>query len=214
MTTVKQIPAEKGLDNSLALLKEGFYFIPNRMEKLNTNIFQTRLLGGQKVICISGEEAGEVFYDNTLFKREGVAPNRIKESLFGQGGVQGMDGAAHRHRKKLFLSQMTPESIKEIRVMAEKQWEIAVNNWQHTDRIELLYEAEKILCITACQWAGVPLKAKNLINRTKDLAAMIDAFGAVGPRHWEGRMARNRAEKWIEDINEKEIGRTTRREKE
>jgi fatty-acid peroxygenase len=203
MTTAKQIPAEKGLDNSLALLKEGFYFIPNRMEKLNTNIFQTRLLGGQKVICISGEEAGEVFYDNTLFKREGVAPNRIKESLFGQGGVQGMDGAAHRHRKKLFLSQMTPESIKEIRVIAEKQWEIAVNNWQQTDRIELLYEAEKILCITACQWAGVPLKAKNLINRTKDLAAMIDAFGAVGPRHWEGRMARNRAEKWIEDIIEK-----------
>ncbi|MFA1819405.1 cytochrome P450 [Virgibacillus oceani] len=203
MTSVKQIPTEKGLDNSLALMKEGFYFIPNRMERMNTNIFQTRLLGGQKVICISGEEAGEVFYDNTLFKREGVAPHRIKESLFGQGGVQGMDGAAHRNRKKLFMSQMTPESIKEIRQIAEKQWEIAADKWQRGERRELLYEAEKILCITACQWAGVPLKAKNLMIRTKDLASMIDAFGAVGPRHWEGRMARNRAEKWIENIIEK-----------
>lgn len=203
MPATKQIPVDKGLDQSLALMKEGFYFIPSRMEALDTNIFQTRLLGGQKVICISGEEAGEVFYDNTLFKRQGVAPHRIKESLFGQGGVQGMDGAAHRHRKKLFMSLMTPESIKEIRQIAEEQWELAVNNWQKTDRIELLFEAEKILCITACQWAGVPLKAKNLNTRTKDLAAMIDAFGAVGPRHWEGRMARNRAEKWIEDIIEK-----------
>src|SRR5699024_934520 len=50
--------------------------------------------------------------------------------------------------------------------------------------------------------AGVPLKAKNLTTRTKDLASMIDAFGAIGPRHWEGRMARNRAEKWIENIIE------------
>ncbi|GAB3792572.1 cytochrome P450 [Virgibacillus kimchii] len=200
MTETKQIPKDKGMDNSLNLLKEGFHFIPNRMEALDTNIFQTRLLGGQKVICISGEEAAKVFYDNTLFKREGVAPHRIKESLFGQGGVQGMDGAAHRHRKKLFLSLMTPESIKEICQIAEEQWEIAINQWRQEDQVELLYEAEKILCITACQWVGVPLKAKNLADRTKDLAAMIDAFGAVGPRHWEGRMARNRAEKWIEDI--------------
>ncbi|WP_164217063.1 cytochrome P450 [Virgibacillus sp. YIM 98842] len=200
MTAAKKIPVEKGLDNSLALMKEGFYFIPNRMKKFNTNIFRTRLLGGQKVICISGAGAGEIFYDNTLFKREGVAPNRIKESLFGQGGVQGLDGAAHRHRKALFMSQMTPDNIKEIRQIAGKQWEIAIEDWQNKDRIELLYEAEKIFCITACQWAGVPLKAKNVMTRTKDLAAMIDAFGAIGPRHWEGRMARNRAEKWIEDI--------------
>lgn len=203
MPGTKQIPVDKGLDQSLALLKEGFHFIPNRMEALDTNIFQTRLLGGKKVICISGEKAAEIFYDTTLFKREGVAPNRIKESLFGQGGVQGMDGAAHRHRKKLFMSQMTPESIKELRQIAEKQWEIAVDHWQKIDRVELLFEAEKIFCITACQWTGVPLKAKNLNTRSRDLAAMIDAFGAVGPRHWEGRMARNRAEKWIEDMIKK-----------
>jgi fatty-acid peroxygenase len=203
MSETKKIPKDTGIDNSFHLLKEGFLFIPNRMSTLGTNIFQTRLLGGQKVICISGEEAAEIFYDHTLFKRKGVAPNRIKESLFGQGGVQGMDGAAHKHRKKLFMSLMTPESIREICQIAEEQWEMAIQDWQQEERIELLYETEKIMCITACQWVGVPLKAKNLQTRTRDLAAMIDAFGAVGPRHWGGRMARNRAEKWIEDIIEK-----------
>src|SRR5205085_7665705 len=33
---------------------------------------------------------------------------------------------------------------------------------------------------------------------TNDCVAMIDAFGAIGPRHWRGKRARDRAEQWIE----------------
>ncbi len=31
---------------------------------------------------------------------------------------------------------------------------------------------------------------------------MVDAFGAVGPRHWKGRRARTRAEEWIKGVIE------------
>ncbi|MFD2629760.1 cytochrome P450 [Oceanobacillus kapialis] len=203
MSTGKHIPTEKGMDHSLALLREGFRFVPNRLQRFDTDIFETRMMGGKKVVCISGKEAAELFYDNELFKRQGAAPKRIKESLFGVGGVQGMDGEAHRHRKHMFMELMTRESLKKIAAICREKWKQQATEWATKDSIELFPEVEKIMCRTACEWVGVPLWAKDLEVRTKDLSAMIDAFGATGPRHWKGRVARNRAEKWIRDIVER-----------
>nr|WP_084157498.1 cytochrome P450 [Oceanobacillus manasiensis] len=187
----------------MALLKEGYRFVPNRLQQYRSRIFQTRMMAGKKVICISGKEATELFYDKECFKREGAAPKRIKESLFGVGGVQGMDGDAHQHRKHLFMSLMTRDSLKEIATICREKWQQSATEWVTKDNIELFPEAEKIMCRTACEWVGVPLWAKDLSIRTQDLSDMIDAFGASGPRHWKGRVARNRAEKWIEDIVER-----------
>ncbi|WP_281355756.1 cytochrome P450 [Virgibacillus ihumii] len=193
------IPYEKGLDNSLALLKEGYHYIPNRRRRFHSDIFRTRLLG-QKVICIGGEEAAALFYDNEKFQRKGAAPRRIQQSLFGKNGVQTMDGAMHKHRKALFMGLMTRERIQDLIAITEKQWEAALEDWMQKDNIRLFDEARKIMCRTACNWAGVPLWANELEMRTADLSAMIDAFGAVGPRHWKGRIARNRSEQWIRKI--------------
>ncbi|SFE17476.1 fatty-acid peroxygenase [Lentibacillus persicus] len=193
------IPHEKGLDNTYQLLKEGFRYIPERRRKFQSDIFQTRLLG-KKVICIGGEEASEIFYDEEKFKRKGVAPNRVKETLFGKKGVQGLDDAAHKHRKQLFMSLMTPERLKDLREITRKQWQVAHNNWQKRHTMSLFHETEKVMLRVACEWAGVPLFSRELEQRTRDLAAMIDAFGAIGPRHWKGRTARNRSEKWAKNL--------------
>ncbi|CDO04562.1 Fatty-acid peroxygenase [Oceanobacillus picturae] len=203
MNSGNQIPTEKGMDHSVALLREGYRFVPNRLQRFRSDIFQTRMMGGQKALCISGKQAAELFYDNERFKRQGAAPKRIKESLFGVGGVQGMDGESHRHRKHLFMSLMTKESLKKIAAICRGKWQQSATEWETMDSIELFPEAEKIMCRTACEWVGVPLWAKDLSIRTKDLSDMIDAFGAAGPRHWKGRVGRNRAEKWIRDIVER-----------
>ncbi|WP_077324199.1 cytochrome P450 [Virgibacillus siamensis] len=193
------IPYEPGLDHTLDLLKEGYTYIPNRRRRFHSDIFQTRLLG-QKVVCIGGKEAAKVFYDNEKFRRKGAAPRRIQQSLFGKNGVQTMDGEKHTHRKALFMDLMTPEHIKELKEIIAKQWNIGLNDWVDRDQIRLFDEARKIMCRAACNWAGVPLWAKELDLRTADLSAMIDAFGAVGLRHWKGRVARNRTEGWIRKI--------------
>lgn len=193
------IPREKGLDNSLTLLREGYNYIPGRRSQFRSDIFQTRLLG-QQVTCIGGKEAAEVFYDNEKFRRKGAAPSRIQQSLFGKNGVQTLDGTVHKHRKELFMSLMAADRIKDLMEINNKQWEIAVNNWQEKRKLILFAETEEVMCRTACEWAGVPLWANELRQRTRDFSAMIDAFGAVGPRHWQGRMARNRAEKWIRNV--------------
>ncbi|ASN03921.1 cytochrome P450 [Virgibacillus necropolis] len=198
-SNTSQTPHDKGVDNTLRLLMEGYRYIPNRCRRFETDIFTTRLMG-QKMICISGKEAAEVFYNNELFRRKGAAPKRVQKSLFGQKGVQTMDGAEHRHRKQLFMSLMTPERLELLRDLTTKQWEYAIDKWEQMDHVVFFKETQKVMCRLACQWAGVPLWAKEVKQRASDFGAMIDAFGAVGPRHWLGRRSRKRSEKWIRTI--------------
>ncbi len=201
MNLEERIPREHVLDNSLALIFEGYLFLPNRFRRLGTDIFQTRLFG-KKVICIYGEEAAKVFYDNERFKRMGAAPKRLQKTLTGENGVQGLDGIAHKQRKALFMSLMTPERLKILKSITQEQWKGYIVKWEKTDRIILFDDVQEIMCRAACEWAGVPLPEKDVKQRADDFGKMIDAFGAVGPRHWKGRQARRRTEKWISRIIE------------
>ncbi|WP_187119487.1 cytochrome P450 [Bacillus testis] len=196
---MKKVPQEITLDDSIALLQEGYRYIPNRCQKYGTRVFRTRLLG-EKVVCISGEEAARMFYDNRLFKRKGVTPKRVQKTLFGENAIQGMDGEAHRCRKQLFMSLMTPSHLDELASYVTEEWRASSAGWKDAGEVVLFREAQKVLCRAACKWAGVPLAEEEVTMRAEDFGAMVDAFGAVGPRHWEGRKARSRAEKWIRGI--------------
>ncbi|SDL91404.1 cytochrome P450 [Sediminibacillus halophilus] len=194
-----RIPREKGLDNSLSLMQEGYLYIPNRCRRFQSNIFETRLLG-QKAICMSGEEAAEIFYDNDRFKRKGAAPKRVQKTLFGMNGVQTMDGAAHHHRKQLFMSLMTEKRLRVLKDITAEQWQASINEWENQDKVVLLEEARQIMYRMGCKWAGVPVNEEQVEQHAGDLGAMIDAFGAVGPRYQRGRRARARMEQWAQQI--------------
>lgn len=198
MNPTKKIPCDKTIDNSLSLLLEGYLFIPNRCYKYKTDIFQTRLLG-KKAICMTGEDAAKVFYNDNYFKRKDVTPKRIQKTLTGQNGVQGLDGNAHTNRKQMFMSLMTPENLKVLIDYTTEQWIANSAKWDNKN-IVLFDEAQIIMCQVACRWAGVPLRNNEIIKRAADLGKMIDGFGAVGFRYWQGRYARKRSEKWIRDI--------------
>ncbi|MFZ4452528.1 cytochrome P450 [Salibacterium aidingense] len=195
----RQIPTEKGLDHTLDLLSEGFHFIPNRREKFQSNIFQTRVMG-QKAICLSGKEAAGVFYDNDFFQRKGAAPKRVQKTLFGQNGVQGMDGEDHKHRKRMFLSLMTPDRLQELNNITLAHWERKAKTWEDLSQIVLFDEAEEIMARAACEWAGVPLSENEVKQRTKEFSDMIDAFGGTGSRYKRGKKARERSEKWMQQV--------------
>ena len=196
-----QIPDDKGLDSTLDLLKEGYLFISNRVNKYKSDIFETHLLG-QKAICISGEEGAKIFYDPELFYRKGVAPKRVQKTLFGVDAIQSMDGKNHIHRKKLFMSLMTPKYQNQLAELIMDTLQTYANKWENEESIVLFDEMNEILCKVVCKWAGVPLKESEVKERAKDFSLMIDAFGAIGPRHWKGRRARTRAEEWIKEVIE------------
>ncbi|MDY6782508.1 MAG: cytochrome P450 [Cyanobacteriota bacterium] len=195
------IPEERTLDSTIALAIDGYEFISKRCQRYQSDIFQTRILL-EKTICFKGEEAAKVFYDPEKFTRKNAAPKRINKTLFGQGGVQGMDGDAHHHRKQMFMSLMTDESIKKLADLTENWWHTYAQKWEKMDKVVLFEEAQTVLCRAVCAWTGVPLPESEVKQRTDELEAMIDGSGAVGPRHWRGRQSRKKAEKWIEDIIE------------
>ncbi|MHB0766800.1 cytochrome P450 [Stutzerimonas sp. NM35] len=190
------IPHSPGVESSIALLREGYSFIPSRCQRLQSDLFQVRLLL-QNTICMSGEEAARLFYDEQLFKREHAAPRMLQKTLFGQGGVQGLDGSAHRHRKQLFMSLLNPDAVAELVRMNEANWQAAIGMWQRCDHVTLLPEVQAILTRSVCTWAGVPLGPAELETRRDQLAALIDGAGGVGARHWHARKARKEAERWM-----------------
>lgn len=196
MSSNEPVTYDKSLDSTKDLMQEGYMFIKNRMDKYETNVFETRLLG-KKTICMSGEEATKLFYDSDLFKRKGAVPKRIQKTLFGVNAIQTMDGEEHSHRKHLFISMLTPVNERHLSKIVKKNWETCIDTWVNSEKVILFNEANEVLCRSAYQWTGVPIEDSDIKNRADDFSSMIDAFGAVGPRHWKGRISRDRTEEWL-----------------
>ncbi len=81
-----QIPREKGLDSTLALLRDPYRFIVKRCRRYQADVFETRLLL-EKALCMTGPAATQLFYDQSRFVRHGAMPGPVKKTLLGQGGV-------------------------------------------------------------------------------------------------------------------------------
>jgi fatty-acid peroxygenase len=190
-------------DDTLAFARRGYEYISSRCRELGADVFETRLLL-RPTICMMGRDAAQLFYDDTRFERAGAAPMRLQKTLLGVGGVQGLDGVRHRHRKAMFLSLMTDESMARLERLTGDTWRAAALRWQNRARIVLFDEVELILCRAACAWAGVPLIESEIKRRTRDLGALIDGAGGVGPRYRDGRRARRRAEAWLGDAIERQ----------
>jgi fatty-acid peroxygenase len=126
-------------------------------------------------------------------QREGAAPMRLQATLLGRGGVQALDGEAHRARKALFMSMLTRESVARLSSLFETHLLDAAKQWP--TRVVLFDALQDVLGHTVCEWAGVRIDDER---RVRDITAMIEGSGGAGPRHWRGRVGRARAEWWIE----------------
>ena len=198
----KQIPRDKCIDNTLTLLKEGYLFIQNRLERYSADLFETRLLG-KRAICISGKEASKLFYNSYLMKRKGALPKRVQKTLFGENAIQTMDGRKHLHRKELFMSILNQEQQDRLTKITTKKWQEAIERWEREGKVIVLYdEVNRILCQSVCEWAGVPLSNSEINYRSKDFSTMVNTLSAVGPEYWRGKKARRRTEKWIRGMIE------------
>lgn len=184
-----------GVDATLPLAAAPYTFISRRAAQLGTEVFQTRLLL-RPTTFLTGADAARVFYDEDRLVRHRAAPRRLVATLFGAGGVQSLDGEAHRHRKAMFLSLVTPEALQRLTDITVQEWERRIPAWETRDAVVLLDEVAEILCRAVCRWAGVPLAPGEVPRVTAQLRALIEAAGTVGPRHWRGRAARARAERW------------------
>lgn len=197
-----QMPHDTHFDSTLSLLNDPYRYVSKQSDTYGSDMFRARLLL-QDTICMTGTEAAELFYNESHFIRKGAMPGRIQQTLLGVDGVQGLDDEAHKHRKQLFMSLlMNPTDVQGLTGIAEQYWRIYVHRWAYMDRIVLYDEVCEILTRAVCEWAGVPLAEEEVKRRTKELKALFDYAGSVGPKHWWARLARWRATRWAQKLIE------------
>jgi len=199
---MKKIPRIAAIDSTLSLAFEGYEFIGKRCDRYHTEIFETRLML-EPTICMRGKEAAQVFYDTDKFSRQNAAPKRVKKTLLGEEGVQGLDGDVHRQRKAIFMDLMTPENMNRLGELTEHWWHQYAQKWTQQSEVVLFDEVQEILCRAVCEWSGVPLPESEVAQRTHELSQMISGSGRIGPENWHAHVARDRSEDWISDLLQK-----------
>lgn len=193
-------PKDNSILNAYDLyFREGYTYIQNRTISFNSDLFEADFLG-TKVICISGEEAARLFYDNSKFYRHGVAPSRIEKTLIGEGAIHTLDDIEHAHRKSMFSAILNSSNVNTLLLNIQAAWQSKIAEWECKQKIILYKEVRELLCQTVCKWAGINIQEEEIESKAKDFIQMVEAFGAIGPRHWKGRVARVRTEDWISQI--------------
>lgn len=190
------IPRDAPGDHSLALLADPYRFIAKRCRALQTDVFETRLLL-RRTLCMTGPEAAALFYDPRRFQRGGAAPEPLRATLFGKGGVQTLDGDAHRMRKALFMHATAPERIAPLCDAVAQQWLLSARAWSDGQPIALYDALHPLLTRAVCSWASVPLREHEVAPRCQQLTALFDQAAAPGLGHFRSRRARDRVEAWL-----------------
>lgn len=191
----------KSADSTVTLLRDPYRFVSRRAAELGEDVFETRLLL-RRTTCMTGAEAAGVFYDPERFRRAGAAPPPLQKTLFGQGGVQGLDGEHHRQRKAMFLQINHPDRVEALAELATREWERTVADWTAAGQVNLYSAVQLLLTRAVCEWAGVPLPEAEVAVRTRQLTALFDDAGDIGLGHLRSRAARKATERWAANIIE------------
>ncbi len=193
------IPRDPSPDSTLALLREGYSFIPERCRRFGSDLFETRLML-TKAVCMSGAEAAAQFYRRDRFTRRGGMPIATLTLIQDLGSVLTLDGEDHRRRKAMFLEIMGPGRLDGIAERTAEHWRASVSDWERRDEVTLFHAAHEPLCGAICAWAGLPLPGKEVAQRAREFEAMVEGTGSVGPRNWRGHALRFRNERWMRGV--------------
>jgi fatty-acid peroxygenase len=186
---------EPARDSTAALLENPYRFVSARCADLGSDVFEARIMV-RKTVCMRGADAAELLYDDALCRRRGAAPEPVRATLFGKGGVQGLDGAAHRVRKQMLLALCSPENARKLASTFAGELRAAAPTWAHRETV--LYDAlHPVLMRSVCRWAQVPLAVQEVNARTADVVALFDGAAGSVASHLRARMARRRAERWL-----------------
>ncbi|WP_299932510.1 cytochrome P450 [uncultured Nocardioides sp.] len=193
------LPDIRTADSTIALLRDPYRYISRRAAELGEDIFETRLLL-RPTTCMTGVEAAGVFYDPSRFQRAGAAPPPLQKTLFGQGGVQGLDDEDHRQRKAMFLQIVERDRVEALVEVVTREWQRAVDGWIAVGQIKLYPRLQVLLTRAVCEWAGVPLPEAEVEVRARQLTALFDDAGRIGVGHLRSRAARKAADRWAAEV--------------
>ncbi|WP_237774007.1 cytochrome P450 [Actinosynnema sp. ALI-1.44] len=173
--------------------------MPNLRRSTGVDVVRTRVMG-QRAVGLCGPDAARFFYDEKHVERHAAIPSPVLSTLFGHGAVHTLDREAHRRRKSIFLSLVTPDSVASLVQCVAAAWEDVVVGWQPGRSVVLFDEASRAITAGVRRWAGLPVETHEVGDLAADLVAMVDGFATAGPRHWRARSARDRREAWLGSV--------------
>jgi cytochrome P450 len=189
-------PRDRAFDNTLRMLADPYRFVSTRCAELGSDVIETRIML-RRAVCAVGEEAARVFYHPDRFTRRGALPITALLLLQDRGSAATLDANAHRHRKRMLMSLMTPDRIDALSDDVAESWRRQLDRWEQQGRpVAIASEVPRILCRAVCRWVGVRLDEAEVEQRTRELVAMYPFFPLVAGRartafDWRGhRFAR------------------------
>ncbi len=183
-------------------LDEGYLLLSELRKDVNAPVVKARLLN-KEVIAIYGKEAAKKFYDPRNFKREGAMPKIVLKTLFGENGVQTLDGQAHEHRKTIFMDLMTPKRMEEYHRILDKNLTQKLDRQQ--GQFELFDLAKDVLFRSICEWAGIDLSqlTKKEVDQLAEYQISMISSAVTNPAtHIKGIDNRKKSEKWAQSLIE------------
>lgn len=183
-------------------LDEGYLLLSELRKEAKAPVVKARLLN-KEVIAIYGKEAAKKFYDPRNFKREGAMPKIVLKTLFGENGVQTLDGQAHEHRKTIFMDLMTPKRMEEYHRILDKNLTQKLDRQQ--GQFELFDLAKDVLFRSICEWAGIDLSqlTKKEVDQLAEYQISMISSAVTNPAtHIKGIDNRKKSEKWAQSLIE------------
>ena len=193
------LPRHRAFDNTFRMLADPYRFVSTLCAELDSDVFETRIML-RRAVCAVGDEAARVFYHPGRFTRRGALPITALTLLQDKGSALTLDAEAHRHRKQMLMSLMTPERIQALSDGVAESWRQELGRWEQLRQVVVADEVPRILCRAVCWWAGVPLDEEHVEPLTRELVAMYEGAGSVGPRNWHGQRLRAHTERWAQQL--------------
>lgn len=201
--TMEKVPEIKiKLTDVTERLDEGYLLFSTLREEAKAPVVKARLLN-KEVIAVYGQEAAKKFYDPNNFKREGAMPKLVLKTLFGEEGVQTMDGQSHEHRKTIFMNLMTPKRMEDYHQIVDKN--LSEKFDQQHGEFDLFDLSKDVLFRSICEWAGIDLSKipKEEVEQLADYQISMISSAVTNPAtHIKGVENRKKSEKWAQSLIE------------
>jgi fatty-acid peroxygenase len=182
-------------DLGLLLARHGYGAVArDRAARGGADTYASRLLG-RRTIVMGDPEGARAFYDESLARRAGAVPAPLAWMLFGRGAVHGIDGTAHRDRKRLLLDVLDPDRLDALVEEVRGALVARAVCWAGRE-VDLHRELVSVYGAAVLHWAGLDVSRREADRVGTRLAEIVDGFGFAGSAYVRGWRARRWAEGW------------------
>lgn len=184
------------MDQTFALIREPFTFIPDHCGRIGKPILKTRLMY-KDAYLLYGKAAAEIFQDTELFDHKATKVNCFERAMLGPEGIIGISGEFSKISAWEDLNFITSQSVENLCSEIRVAWCSDVRRWSN---IVLLEELHKVMLWAACGWCGIPITTDEVDSRANHFHNVI--YGCCGSwkERRKARKSRYELEKWVTQI--------------